>query len=302
MHDMLPAGPVPQPPAAARASGRQVETVRRICETIHAALDGEEGRPPTLTEIAGKVGGSPHHLQKTFKRLMGVSPAKYADWRRLGRLKARLKDGADVTGALYEAGYGASSRLYERSDAQLGMTPATYARGGAGAEIAWTTAETSMGWLLVAATRKGVAFVALGDRAATLESEVAREFPKAKLRRDDEVLADWVAAVALLLEGRTPHVALPLDVRATAFQRRVWDELTRIPAGATRSYTEIARDGLGNPNARRAVARACATNPVALLIPCHRVLRDDGSLGGYRWGMQRKAAILQHEAAERGRA
>ena len=299
MHDLVAAdaGTRVVPPAGA-AGARQLDTVRRMCAAIDAGLDGEAGRCLTLAEIAGAVGGSPHHLQKVFKKLMGISPAQYADQRRLARLKDRLKAGSDVTGALYDAGYGAASRLYERSDAQLGMTPATYARGGAGAEIRYALAASPLGRLMVAATGRGIAFVALDDDDGRLEAALAAEFLAARRTRDDEVLADWVAAVVDYLDGRSPHLALPLDVRATAFQRRVWEELMRIPAGATASYSEIARRVTGSASGRRAVARACATNPVPLLIPCHRVLRDDGSLGGYRWGRQRKRARRASEAKD----
>ena len=211
-----------------------------------------------------------------------------------GRLKSLLKAGDDVTGALYEAGYGAASRLYERAPGELGMTPASYARGGKGARMAFAIAASPLGQLLVAATERGIAFLALGDADAALEAELRAEFPQAEIHRDDVVLGDWVDQVIRHLEGDLPHLDLPLDVRATAFQRRVWAELLKIPAGTTRTYSEIA-GRLGNPKAQRAVGRACATNPVSIAIPCHRAIREDGGLGGYRWGLERKRALLDAE-------
>ncbi len=271
--------------------------VREVCAYIESMLDGAEVRAPTLAEMAAHVGLSPHHLQRRFKRAMGVSPAQFADAVRLGRLKSGLKAGEDVTGALYEAGYGAPSRLYERAPGELGMTPASYARGGKGAEMRFAIAASPLDRLLVAATATGIAFLAFGDDDAALEAELRAEFPLAEIARDDAVLGAWVAAVVSLLEGAMPHAGLPLDVRATAFQRRVWTELMKIPAGATRTYSEIAQR-LGKPGAQRAVGRACATNPVSLLIPCHRAIREDGGLGGYRWGLDRKQTLI---AAERAR-
>jgi AraC family transcriptional regulator of adaptative response/methylated-DNA-[protein]-cysteine methyltransferase len=277
-----------------REPGSHVAKVRRICAFIEARIDeGLEG-PPTLREIADHVGGSPHHLQRLFKRLMGVSPAEYADAERLKRLKSLLKDGDSVTGAMYEAGYGAASRLYERAPGQLGMTPATYARGGKGARIGYTIVDSPLGRLMVAATARGICFISLGDADAPLKQALTREFPEAGIEADEGILPEWVDAVVGYISGELPHLDLPLDIRATAFQRRVWAELMRIPRGVTRTYSEVA-EALGEPQARRAVARACATNPVPLLIPCHRVVRSDGALGGYRWGLQRKQALIETE-------
>jgi AraC family transcriptional regulator of adaptative response/methylated-DNA-[protein]-cysteine methyltransferase len=200
-----------------------------------------------------------------------------------------------VSPALYEAGYGSTSRVYERTHAQLGMTPATYARGGAGVDISFVTVPTFLGRLLVAATGRGVCRVMLGATAATLEADLRREFDAASVRLETGGrLEGCVDAILSYLEGREPHLELPLDIRATAFQRRVWQELQQIPFGETRTYTQVAK-AIGDPNARRAVARACATNPVALVIPCHRVIREDGDLGGYRWGVERKEALLDKE-------
>jgi len=185
--------------------------------------------------------------------------------------------------------------VYERANAQLGMTPATYARGGADTEIAFAVVPCSLGRLLVAATPRGVCRVSLGDNATALEADLAAEFPAAQIRKDRSTLEGAVTAILGYLDGREPHLALPLDIRATAFQRRVWQELQRIPYGETRSYADVARR-IGHPTASRAVARACATNPAALIIPCHRVVREDGEMGGYRWGVDRKRTLIEQEA------
>ena len=239
---------------------------------------------------------SPHHLQRTFKQLMGITPRQYADAVRLGHFRAQLKKGADVTAAVYDAGYGSSSRAYEGAGARLGMTPGAYRRGGRGMRIAYTIVASPLGRLLVAATERGISAVCLGDGDAPLEVALREEYPAAELRRDDMGLKAWVAAILQRMEGREPAAALPLDLRATAFQRRVWEELQAIPRGQTRSYGEVARR-IGQPTAARAVARACATNPVAVVIPCHRVVGGGGSLTGYRWGVERKQRLLEREAA-----
>ena len=203
-----------------------------------------------------------------------------------------------MTDALYEAGFGSSSRLYERSSAGLGMTPGAYRRGGPSADIRYTIARSPLGPLLVAATARGICRVMLGGTAAGLESELRREYPGARPRRDDAPLRRWVEGILRSLHGRRPDVDLPLDIQATAFQRRVWEMLRSIPIGATRSYSEIAKS-IGKPGAARAVGAACAANPVALVIPCHRVVRSDGGLGGYAWGVGRKKALLEKEAVGR---
>jgi AraC family transcriptional regulator of adaptative response/methylated-DNA-[protein]-cysteine methyltransferase len=239
-------------------------------------------------------------MARTYKRVTGVSPRAYADACRLGQLKARLKQRRTVTMALYEAGYGSSSRLYERASAQLGMTPATYQRGGRGMRLRYTVADCPLGRLLLAATERGVSAVYLGDQDGPLEAALFREYPAAEVARDDTGLGGWLGELLQHLEGRRPHLDLPLDVQATAFQRRVWQELQAIPYGTTRTYCEVARR-LGQPTATRAVAHACATNPVSVVVPCHRVVREDGSLGGYRWGLERKKKLLEREARNAGR-
>lgn len=264
--------------------------MRKICEHIET----EAKRGPTLEELSAHVGISPSHLQRTFKRVMGVTPRQYAEACRLERLKTRLKEEPDVTRALYAAGYGSSSRLYETSSKQLGMTPGTYRKGGAGMCIAYVIVDCPLGRLLVAATEKGVCAVNIGDSDAELEKALEREYPAAELERDGEHLTPWIEAILGYLQGQELHLDLPLDIQATAFQRRVWHALQRIPYGETRSYREVAR-AIGNPKAVRAVARACATNPVPLVIPCHRVVRSDGGLGGYGLGGERKRALLERE-------
>jgi AraC family transcriptional regulator of adaptative response/methylated-DNA-[protein]-cysteine methyltransferase len=274
---------------ATTADDSRAEIVRRACQLIEESAD----KPLTLGALGQRIGVSPYHLQRTFKRVMGITPHQYADAQRIARLKARLKEGDSVTTALYEAGYGSSSRLYEQAPDQLGMTPATYGRGGAGAQISYTIADSPLGRLLVAATDRGVCFVSLGDDDA-LESALAGEFPAAKIDRDDAVLGQAVEAIVRHLSGEQQQIDLPLDVCATAFQRRVWETLRAIPYGQTRSYRQVA-ETLGQPTAARAVARACATNPVALVIPCHRVVGEGGDLRGYRWGIDRKRALLERE-------
>ncbi len=273
---------------------RRVDVVRRLCRAIEAFDEGV----PTLADLAGKVGGSPHHLQKLFKRIMGISPRQYAEAIRLDRFKGALRDGEPVTAALYEAGYGSSSRLYEKAPGHLGMTPASYAKGGRGADIAYTIVASPLGRLLVAGTARGLCAVSLGDDDAELEKVIAGDFPEARRRRDDGALAAAAGAIVAHVEGSLPHVELPLDVRATAFQWQVWQCLSAIPRGETRTYGDIARQ-LGRPGAARAVGRACATNPVALVVPCHRAVGAGGTLSGYRWGGERKKDLLSREAADR---
>ena len=273
-------------------SERHLELVRAAC----AHIDARDGQGITLASLAETLDLSPWHLQRLFKRAMGVSPRDYAEARRARRFRDELKDGESIAGATYGAGYGSSSRVYEDSQRRLGMTPASYAKGGKGARIAYATVDSPLGRLLVGATAKGICFVSLGDTDAPLIAALEAEFPEAEVMvRDDDAIAPALDDLLAHLEGKTPHVSLPLDVRATAFQRRVWQELMAIPPSETRSYSEIAA-ALGLPKGQRAVGRACATNPVAIVVPCHRALREDGHLGGYRWGLERKEALLLREA------
>ncbi len=275
-----------------RANARQLDIVRRAC----ALIDAQEGERLTLAVIAAELEVSPWHLQRLFKRVMGVSPRDYADARRNAAFRQQLKDGESIAQATYGAGYGSSSRVYERAERMLGMTPASYAKGGRGAVIVYDIVESPLGRLLVAATAKGLCFLSLGHDDGELIEALEQEFPQAEsISRDRHSIAQSVSVVIDFLEGKIPHAELPLDVRATAFQRRVWNELIAIPCGETRTYSEIA-ELLGVPRGQRAVGRACATNPVSLVIPCHRALREDGGLGGYRWGLEFKAALLNGEA------
>jgi AraC family transcriptional regulator of adaptative response/methylated-DNA-[protein]-cysteine methyltransferase len=292
-------------PAASAAKGKTTSAgsplgiVERACRFIEARVD--DGERFTLAELGAHCAMSPWHLQRQFRQAMGVSPRAYGDQRRLGRFRDELQQGEGVAAATYGAGYGSSSRVYERADGLIGMTPATYAKGGKGAEIAYGISSSPLGRLLAATTPRGICFVGLGDSDAKLEAELRRDFWAAdSIRRDDRELGRALGSLLSLLAGKEPHADLPLDIRATAFQRRVWQELRRIPVGETRSYGEIAR-ALGNENASRAVGRACATNPVSLIVPCHRARGQDGSLTGYRWGIKRKAALLERESEMRSR-
>ncbi len=290
-------------PREARPGQRRNGLIQRLCRIIESNV----ARPDaslTLLALSSEVGISPHHLQRTFKRVMGITPHQYAEACRLDGLKLELKGGKDVTSALYEAGYGSSSRLYERADARLGMTPATYRRGGRGMRIGYTIVGSPLGRLLVAATERGVCAVSLGDSDAPLEAFLRDEYPNAEIERDrrgEGGLGAWVKRILSHLRGEVPSLDLPVDLQATAFQWRVWKELCRIPYGSTRSYSDIAQ-AIGRPTAARAVARAVATNPVAVVIPCHRVVHRDGSLSGYRWGPERKRTLLTIERGASSRA
>ena len=276
----------------------------RACRRCHPAdANGADPAVAVVRDAARAIaaGQRPHgdqrRLTRAFKRVLGITPRAYAEARRVDRFKHELKRRKQVSPALYEAGYGSTSRVYERTHAQLGMTPARYARGGAGVGIAYVTVPTSLGQLLVAATERGVCRVALGNGAGALEQDLLVEFPGARVVQDKSgKLHGWVTSILAYLDGKEPDLDLPLDIRATAFQRRVWQELQRIPFGQTRTYAEVARR-IGRPTAARAVAQACATNPVALVIPCHRVVRGDGALGGYRWGIDRKSSLLKQEGS-----
>src|SRR5512139_1953482 len=267
----------------------QVALVERACRLIEAS-----GDRPTLPGLARALRVSPAHLQRTFTRITGISPRAYHDALRSGRLREALRSGEGVSRALYQAGYGSPSRVYERRASSIGMTPASYRKGGAGVTIRYATKASPLGTMMVAATERGLCFVSLGDSVSALEQALSGEFPRATLVQDEKALGATAGEVLARTRGREPHQALPLDIRATAFQRLVWDELSRVPAGTTVSYTELARR-VGRPKAVRAVANACAHNNVAVVIPCHRVVRSDGELGGYRWGVARKEALLKAE-------
>jgi AraC family transcriptional regulator of adaptative response/methylated-DNA-[protein]-cysteine methyltransferase len=264
----------------------QVEMVKAICRHIEQHLD----EPITLSQLGSAFRQSPFHLQRTFKQVLGITPRAYADSCRMNQVKRNLRAGQTVTHALYDAGYGSSSRLYERTHSHLGMTPDKYRRGAIAAPIRYTLSDSPLGRMLVAATGKGICAIQFASSDDELEHGLRREFPFARWHRDDEGLQKWKELMLQHLRGEKRHASLPLDIQATAFQRRVWSYLQSIPFGATKSYGEVAK-AIGNPKATRAVARACASNPVAVAIPCHRVVRSDGEMGGYRWGMQRKKTL-----------
>jgi AraC family transcriptional regulator of adaptative response/methylated-DNA-[protein]-cysteine methyltransferase len=265
-------------------------------ERARLFLEAHIDETVTLERLGRQVGLSPYHLQRTFKRATGVTPKDYVLARRLERLKARLREGDTVTTATFEAGYGAGSRLYEQANARLGMTPGTFRRGGRGMRIGYAVVACPLGMLLVGATARGICAVKLGNSEAELLEGLRREFPAAELGPAEEALQSWVEEILAALASPARPLELPLDVGGTPFEWRVWRALQEIPPGATRSYGEVAA-AIGAPGAARAVARACAANRAALVIPCHRVVRGDGEIGGYRWGSERKRRLLQAEKA-----
>jgi len=266
-----------------------VDKVSRAC----AYLAGGDGHV-SLATLARRLGGSPYHFQRNFKRIVGVTPREYAEACRLQRVRRRLREGDAVTAAVFDAGYGSSSRFYERAVPKLGMSPSAYRRGGAGLHVRYTIVDSTLGRLLVAGTDKGICSVAMSASDRTLEHALADEYPAAAIERDDAGLAKWARAIEGLTSGRAPRGDLPIDVRATAFQWQVWKALTEIPRGETRTYSQVAK-AIGRPRAVRAVGHACATNPVAVVIPCHRVVPSAGGVGQYRWGPERKKKLLERE-------
>ena len=292
-------------PAAAEAAGfrackrcrpdepslatRHAELIAEACRRIEAAEE-----PPTLGELADAVGLSPHHFHRLFRKIAGLTPKGYADARRAEKVRGALQGGGTVTEALYEAGFGSSGRFYAAADGALGMAPSRFARGGEGAAIRYGIGTSSLGLVLAGVSDRGVCSILFGDDPDTMAAELARRFPRAASIEEDVDLGDTVAKVVALVEEPGRGFALPLDIRGTAFQQRVWDALRAIPAGETRSYADVAR-AIGSPRAVRAVAGACATNNVALAIPCHRVVRGDGDISGYRWGAARKRELLARE-------
>ncbi|HEU4996479.1 MAG TPA: bifunctional DNA-binding transcriptional regulator/O6-methylguanine-DNA methyltransferase Ada [Gemmatimonadaceae bacterium] len=259
-------------------------------------LTAHADEPVTLDTLSRAVGVSAFHLQREFKRALGVSPREFRDAERRRRLAERLRKGDTVSRATFDAGFGSSSRVYERSARSMGMTPATVRKGGAGERMQFGIVDSRLGRLLAAYTEHGVCAVAIGDDDRALEQQLRADFSEADIRAAGPAIHEWITAIVRGLDGESNVGAIPLDVRGTAFQRRVWNALQQIPRGTTLSYGQVA-SRIGQPQAARAVARACATNPVALVIPCHRVVREDGTLGGYRWGVERKERLLADEAA-----
>lgn len=282
-------------PTGAVGSASVAEAIRRASRYLTQHAD----EVVSLASLGKVAHLSPSHLQRQFKQALGVSPREYQAACRADRFRKELRAGRDVSAAMYEAGYGSPSRIYEASPTGRGMQPAAYRRGGAGADVGFTTVRCQLGWLLVAATNRGVCAVKLGDAQAALEADLRREFPSAQVSADQFVHREWLTAILDRLQGTPRSVELPLDVRGTAFQWRVWLALQQIPSGETRSYSDLAR-AIGRPSAVRAVARACASNPVCLVVPCHRVIAKDGGLGGYRYGATRKAKLLAREAEGAG--
>jgi AraC family transcriptional regulator of adaptative response/methylated-DNA-[protein]-cysteine methyltransferase len=270
-------------------------SVRKVAAAVALLDRADPGGVPPLAALARRVGASASQLQRAFVRALGVSPREYVAARKLGRLKSGLREGRSVADATFEAGFGSSSRVYEQAGRSLGMTPAEYRRGGSGLELFYTTAACPLGTLLVAGTSRGVSAVSLGDSRDELIRSLRAEFPAADLRDDPGALRASLETVLRHLNGEPADIHhLPLDVRATAFQRRVWKALQQIPAGSTLTYAEVAAM-IGSPRATRAVAHACATNPAAVVVPCHRVVPRSGGTGAYRWGPARKAALLETE-------
>ncbi|HYX13547.1 MAG TPA: bifunctional DNA-binding transcriptional regulator/O6-methylguanine-DNA methyltransferase Ada [Nostoc sp.] len=277
----------------------QFETVPNTAKSkVLAAcryIEAQGDRVPTLSELCSQVEMSSSYLQRIFKQIIGVSPFQYADALRSQRLKQRLQSGEEIADAVYDTGYGSSSQLYEKAPKQLGMTPKIYQQAGKTISIVYAIAPCPLGYLLVATTEKGICAVKLGDEADKLEHILNQEFHQAHIMRDDHTHKKWIQAILDFIAGGETHLDLPLDVRGTAFQKQVWEALQKIPYGETRTYSDIACD-IAKPQTVRAVGNACGANPIALIVPCHRVLRSDGSLGGYHWGIERKQKLLTQES------
>jgi AraC family transcriptional regulator of adaptative response/methylated-DNA-[protein]-cysteine methyltransferase len=273
---------------------RDVHRIREICKY----MDEHDGASYQLADLARKASLSPYHFQRKFKAVVGVTPRQYADALKLKKLKGGLRSPHGISDAIYGAGYGSSSRVYERAGARLGMTPNQYRQGGLNVTIIYVTVQTSFGLMMIGATDRGLSFIQFGDSKEQLLEALVNEYPRARIDPVSEPwpphLEAWVLALNRHLAGKQPHLNLPLDVRATAFQMRVWTYLQSIPYGEIQSYAEVA-SGIGHPAAVRAVAGACAANRVALVIPCHRAIRESGELGGYRWGSARKRALIDLE-------
>jgi AraC family transcriptional regulator of adaptative response/methylated-DNA-[protein]-cysteine methyltransferase len=289
--------------ACKRCAPRQQQAPEPYKEAVLAAcrtLDQAE-TAPTLAELAEAAGFSPFHFQRFFKEALGVSPQQYYQQKRQQRLRAELQEASSVTAAQYEAGFGSSSRLYAAAPRELGMQPGRYREGGAGLDIRYAVAPSALGYVLAAASQEGLCALHLGAHPQALIAALQAEFPRATLITHDPEFEDWVQIIVAFVEDPGRGLDLPLDIRGTAFQRQVWQALREIPAGQTASYSEVARR-IGQPRAARAVAQACAANKLAVAVPCHRVVRQDGGLGGYRWGVDRKRELLARERENSGTA
>jgi AraC family transcriptional regulator of adaptative response/methylated-DNA-[protein]-cysteine methyltransferase len=279
-----------------RCRPKQQDPAKVLVQQVAEAISNSSDDSLRIHALAAQVHASPAKLRRAFRRVTGLPPKEFEQALRLERLKKMLREGSSITEALYACGYGSSSRLYEKTNAQLGMTPAAYRKGGAGMQIGYSVASTSLGKVLVGTTERGVSAVYLGESERALVEALRKEYPKAEIVRAAGEHENWLKEIVRRVEGNVPSIDPPLDLQATAFQRRVWQELQKIPRGTTKTYTQVAR-ALGKPRSVRAVARACATNPVSIVVPCHRVIRTDGNLAGYRWGLQRKQKLLEREAA-----
>jgi AraC family transcriptional regulator of adaptative response/methylated-DNA-[protein]-cysteine methyltransferase len=279
-------------PAGASTAQQQAALVAQACRAIETAEE-----MPRLDALAESAGLSPYHFHRVFKAVTGLTPRAYAAAHRHQRLRDRLPGSARVTDAIYDAGYGSNGRFYATSTEVLGMTPGRFRTGGPGAAVRFAVGQCSLGAILVAATDKGVCAILLGDEPEALVHDLQDRFPRAELIGGDARFEQWVAQVVGLVEAPQVGLELPLDVRGTAFQQRVWQALREIPPGRTASYAEIA-ERIGQPKSVRAVAQACGANPLAVAIPCHRVVRRDGGLSGYRWGVERKRTLLQREGSQ----
>lgn len=277
-----------------RPSEARPEPARRLAEAARGYLDAHLDETVTLARLAEEVGASPWHLQRTFKKIFGQTPQAWVNARRLERVRRTLREERDVTTAMYEAGFTSASQLYSQSNARLGMTPGSWRRGGRGVRVRFGTAPSPVGRVLVAATERGVCAVILGAGDRELEAELRRELPEAAIEPGGPELRGWIDEVVRRAAGDAPSFEVPVDVGGTGFQRRVWEALTEIPRGETRTYGEIAAH-LGSPGAARAVGRACATNPLPVVVPCHRVVPAAGGFGGYRGGVEIKRRLLAEE-------
>jgi AraC family transcriptional regulator of adaptative response/methylated-DNA-[protein]-cysteine methyltransferase len=277
-------------PRAVGAVDPAVEAIVEACRLID-----EAEQPPSLEALAASVGLSKYHFHRLFKEIVGVTPRQYAAEKRADRVRAGLQQESAVTDAIYNAGFESSSRFYETAAASLGMKPSEYLKGGPGMSIRYAIVETYLGSVLVAATDKGICKIDIGDTPDELQARLQESFPQADLAGGDVQFEELVSQVVTFLERPGRGLGLPLDIQGTAFQQRVWSALGQIPPGSTASYAEIAAQ-IGKPTASRAVASACAANRIAVAIPCHRVVRSDGGLGGYRWGLARKQTLLEREA------
>jgi len=279
-------------PQLSSTSNAKVEIIIQACKMIEKAE-----LEPSLNELADDVGLSPSHFHRIFKKILGITPKQYAIENRLNRMRENLPKSSTITNAVYESGYESSSRFYERATERLGMKPSVYKKGGKGKKIYYAIVPVSLGWVLIAATEKGICRIEFSDTPETLTDSIKAIFPEAELQENSPEFKIFVEKTVKFLEKPNIGMSLPLDIQGTAFQIRVWTELQKIPLGSTVNYGEIAKQ-IGKPKAARAVAQACAANKIAIAIPCHRVVRSDGDLGGYRWGVNRKQKILEREANE----